>query len=386
MAHWQQGSDTAILLDLSPAGNSAQACQLLDEFVSTLTSAHAGTSIDINAGDLLLTRGVLMKMKQQIIRNGAVLGIMYATLPQTQQSALDEGLFVKEKPSSLLPFPIRQPLPGNQAASRPASPSLPGELPRFVGGGEQANATIGVELPFFSSGQGRSNQQTINIESIPPNRDTGRNGFTAVAPQSTHIPELGAVTLEPEYGSVATESSEPLSELLNAFAEEEVVSAVAEPEMDESVVSAVFSEKSTAQDGEVGQVSPDVPLPESLPNSGFETLYWRQTLRSGQTLRFQGNIVIIGDVHAGSEITAGGDIVVWGELRGLAHAGAKGNYKSEIRAMRIEALQLRIAEYIGRRPDRIYYHKEELDTVVSPEVARVADGEIKIFKSRTTRF
>ena len=115
--------------------------------------------------------------------------------------------------------------------------------------------------------------------------------------------------------------------------------------------------------------------------TAFDTLYLRQTLRSGQTVRFKGHVVIVGDVHAGSEITAGGDIVVWGELRGIAHAGAQGNYKSEIRAMKIEALQLRIADYIARRPDRIYYHKEGAEHMLSPEVARVADAEIKIFKT-----
>ncbi len=91
--------------------------------------------------------------------------------------------------------------------------------------------------------------------------------------------------------------------------------------------------------------------------------------------------MIVGDVHTGSEITAAGDIVVWGELRGIAHAGAKGDYRTEIRAMKIEALQLRIADYIARRPDRIYYHKDGAENIISPEVARVADGEIKIFKT-----
>jgi len=84
-------------------------------------------------------------------------------------------------------------------------------------------------------------------------------------------------------------------------------------------------------------------------------------------------------------VTAGGDIVVWGELRGIAHAGAQGNYRSEIRAMKIEALQLRIADYIARRPDRIYYHKESPEGAFSPEAARVADGEIKIFKTMLPR-
>jgi septum site-determining protein MinC len=111
------------------------------------------------------------------------------------------------------------------------------------------------------------------------------------------------------------------------------------------------------------------------------TLFLKQTIRSGRVIHYAGNIVVIGDVHVGSELVATGDITIWGELRGIAHAGSKGDFKAEIRAMRIEALQLRIAEYIARRPDRIYYHKPNGDPLtVAPEVARVADGEIKIFK------
>jgi septum site-determining protein MinC len=111
--------------------------------------------------------------------------------------------------------------------------------------------------------------------------------------------------------------------------------------------------------------------------SEVPTLYLKQNLRSGKTVRFDGNIIIIGDVHAGSEITATGDITVWGELKGIAHAGSNGNYRAEIRALRIEAIQLRIADYIARRPDRIYYHKD-LDGQWAAELAKVADGEIKI--------
>jgi septum site-determining protein MinC len=125
----------------------------------------------------------------------------------------------------------------------------------------------------------------------------------------------------------------------------------------------------------------DVDLPYVLqPKVTVPTLLVKQNLRSGQVLRYDGHIVVLGDVHAGAEISATGDVVVWGELKGIAHAGSKGNGRSEIRALRIEAIQLRIADFIARRPDRIYYHKDQLDTFRTGEVARVADGEIKIFQ------
>lgn len=316
-------TEVALLLDLSLAGNSAQACHLADEFVSRLADAPVGMMVDINAGDLLLTRGVLTKIKQQIQRAGAAIGIVYATVPQTQQAALDEGLFVKEKISTGW-TPIRQSLPIKKTgATKTAAPQFSSSESKT------SDVAKEVDLPDFS--------QPRNV--IPETED-----FEVIAPQSLDIPEL------------------------------------AEPEVEEQLDLVLETEQIELAEGIFESTVPAVQELQ-LSDTAFETLYLRQNLRSGQTVRFNGNIVIVGDVHAGSEVTAGGDILVWGELRGIAHAGAQGNYKSEIRAMKIEALQLRIADYIARRPDRIYYHKDGSEHLLSPEVARVADAEIKIFKT-----
>lgn len=63
-------------------------------------------------------------------------------------------------------------------------------------------------------------------------------------------------------------------------------------------------------------------------------------------LEYEGSIVIIGDVNPGSEVIAGENIAVLGNLRGVAHAGAKGNKKAIITAMKIESPQLRIANIV----------------------------------------
>ncbi len=47
-------------------------------------------------------------------------------------------------------------------------------------------------------------------------------------------------------------------------------------------------------------------------------------------MEFEGSIVILGDVNDGSEVIAEDNIVVLGCLRGMAHAGAKGNEKAII--------------------------------------------------------
>ena len=77
-----------------------------------------------------------------------------------------------------------------------------------------------------------------------------------------------------------------------------------------------------------------------------ETKFHKGSIRSGQRLEFEGSLVIIGDVNAGAEVIAGENIVILGILRGLAHAGAKGNKDAVIEAQEIEALQVRIADIV----------------------------------------
>ena len=77
-----------------------------------------------------------------------------------------------------------------------------------------------------------------------------------------------------------------------------------------------------------------------------ETKFHRGSLRCGQKLEFEGILVILGDVNNGAEVIAGENIVVLGILRGLAHAGAKGNTKAIIAANLIESPQIRIANKV----------------------------------------
>ena len=77
----------------------------------------------------------------------------------------------------------------------------------------------------------------------------------------------------------------------------------------------------------------------------------RGSLRSGQKIEEDGSIVIIGDVNSGAEVVAADNIVVLGTLRGLAHAGAKGNTKAIIAAGKLDTVQLRIANIV-REIDR----------------------------------
>ena len=77
-----------------------------------------------------------------------------------------------------------------------------------------------------------------------------------------------------------------------------------------------------------------------------ETKFQRGSLRSGQRIEVEGSIVIIGDVNSGAEVIASDNIVVLGSLRGLAHAGAKGNKQVIIAAEVFDSVQVRIANIV----------------------------------------
>lgn len=103
-----------------------------------------------------------------------------------------------------------------------------------------------------------------------------------------------------------------------------------------------------------------------------KTKFVRGTLRSGQLVQFEGNIVILGDVNPGAEIMASGNIVVMGTLRGVAHAGADGNKEAFVAALNLHPSLLRIADVIARSPDE-YAGSHNI-----PEIAFVKDDCIII--------
>ncbi len=115
--------------------------------------------------------------------------------------------------------------------------------------------------------------------------------------------------------------------------------------------------------------------PEQLP-----TLYIRRTIRSGQSISSDGNIIVIGDVNPGAEIIAKGDITVWGILGGIAHAGSDGNNYAKIRALKLNPVQIRIGEIFARRPDTINLPYIQKSCEYVPEEAFTYKGSIVIRK------
>ena len=96
-----------------------------------------------------------------------------------------------------------------------------------------------------------------------------------------------------------------------------------------------------------------------------ETKFHRGSIRSGKKMEVEGSVVILGDVNSGAEIIATDNIVVLGSLRGLAHAGAKGNTEAIVAAGTFDAVQVRIANIIKEidrdieiAKNQVYIHVE----------------------------
>lgn len=115
------------------------------------------------------------------------------------------------------------------------------------------------------------------------------------------------------------------------------------------------------------------PVPQVSAVAEDATLMVRRTLRSGQTVRYSGNVVIMGDVNPGATVEAEGDVVVLGSLRGQAHAGTAGREGSVVVALGMLATQLRIGEHIWVGEAEARKKRE-----TSPMRASVIQGQIRV--------
>ncbi|MDR1532481.1 MAG: septum site-determining protein MinC [Clostridiales bacterium] len=112
------------------------------------------------------------------------------------------------------------------------------------------------------------------------------------------------------------------------------------------------------------------------PDSGTDegmTMFFSGTVRSGQSLRYDGSIVILGDVNSGAEVIATGNIIVLGAARGMLHAGCLGDMRAYTAAMCLAPVQLRIGDiitYISKDMTRKGKKRP------GPSYAYVNDGQI----------
>lgn len=114
----------------------------------------------------------------------------------------------------------------------------------------------------------------------------------------------------------------------------------------------------------------DNQIPKNLYT--VESKFVHKTLRSGQAIEHDGNIVVIGDVNPGAFLKSTGSIIILGTLRGVAHAGCNGNMNSIVAAYNLSPNQLRIGNLIVRAPD------DDIPQYKLPEIAKVYENEVII--------
>ena len=99
------------------------------------------------------------------------------------------------------------------------------------------------------------------------------------------------------------------------------------------------------------QAEPPAPENAEEPKgTGRELHVHRGTVRAGEHLEVDGAVLVLGDVNPGARISARGDVLIWGRLRGIAHAGCHGARNARIVALQLRPLQLRIADAVARGP------------------------------------
>jgi len=98
----------------------------------------------------------------------------------------------------------------------------------------------------------------------------------------------------------------------------------------------------------------------------------RSTCRSGTLIESPSDCVVLGDINPGAEVIAVKDIIVFGSLRGVAHAGATGERSARIWALSMEPSQLRIADLVALPP------RGNKPTPKRFEVAQIQDNMIQV--------
>lgn len=165
-----------------------------------------------------------------------------------------------------------------------------------------------------------------------------------------------------------------LQELAEALSEVQLRLISVSTSRRQTAIAAVTSGYSVEQLQPVTSLNSE-PTATAIPQA--DALYLEMTVRSGVEIRHPGTVILLGDLNPGGIVIADGDIIIWGRLRGIAHAGAGGNRECLIMSLQMEPTQLRIADAVARAP-------EKPPMQFSPEVAHITPQGIRI--ARATDF
>lgn len=86
-------------------------------------------------------------------------------------------------------------------------------------------------------------------------------------------------------------------------------------------------------------------------------------VRSGQTIRVTGDILVLGDVNPNGRIEAGGNVHIAGKLKGIVHAGMDGNEQAIVSASHFEPTHILIANYVEVMTNESQYILDHTDQI-----------------------
>ncbi len=119
---------------------------------------------------------------------------------------------------------------------------------------------------------------------------------------------------------------------------------------------------------------PVVSIPEK---SDFDNLglFYKGTLRSGQSLEAKDSIVVIGDVNPGATITANGNVVIIGSLKGTVIAGQGGNENAFVMALSMLPIRIQIADIVAKNIENWKIPRAKKDDAM---IASIVNSQIII--------
>ena len=102
------------------------------------------------------------------------------------------------------------------------------------------------------------------------------------------------------------------------------------------------------------------------PDAGLQkTIIVSHTLRAGQLIRHNGNVVILGDINEGAEVDATGSVYVFGIVRGIVNAG------ESVISLGFMPLRMTIGNVI-------FDNNKSGKTYRKPRIATVENGKINV--------
>ena len=322
--------ENGFIIDLS---NTKNTTQLVFELSSVMEHPEVkGKRICLKLGGLDLKQSQLLSIKALIESMDAEIAFIDTISEQTEASAVSLGIIVSKV-------------------------------------GEN------VEVNSYTATEQEVKEETVVIkEEISEETQEGKT--VEVLPEGSIDESVQALsTIEGIEDTYSEESTQEISEIIPVEHFETEFEKLA---VSEGLISKEELSKYIILD--TGDVLPEGAVENTTDTKTLPTLYLNQTLRSGQTVNYEGNILIIGDAHPGSEIVADGDITVWGILGGIAHAGSNGNITAKVRALKLNAIQLRIAGLYARRNDTLNVPYVQKTNEFTPEEAQIEEGKIVIYK------